>query len=514
MDLVFVVPGIMGSELYLGGDRIWPPKMLRKMPDPDRLLHPDVKIGDIIRNVLVFGFYEKLLEPLDRWGYREGKPGRKGLVIPWPYNWVRGIPENAQRLAGEIRRATQDHPDKAILLLAHSMGGLVCTYALECLTEKDSSWRERVRLFVTFGTPFRGAPESLKNAFGVEGVMGITGADCQRLMADPRFPSAYQLLPHLSTLAAWSSQPPLHPLPDYQSLYPAGPALGTANLDAAIACQQALKDGSAAVNVRKFNFCGNRHRTIWSVGTPQDHDDILDPYETKAGDGTVPSWSGRHDHTVQFAPLGAKHSTTFGDDDVLEVLHDLLATSTPPKGPGSGSGSRLTRQPPPSPQLQPRVSVTKNAISSLSTHVEIEVLEPPQDGTLYLAWVRLENVETTDDIAQFLRQAEFNTLSAQHVLAMASELEFPQHISIPRPPDVGQYALAAWSQEHMRSIDRLEVSRMDAVWVFVDQHKETTRGGSVIAVDAPDAPLITATKTAQRDAQELAMQSMKYSTAE
>ena len=75
-----------------------------------------------------------------------------------------------------------------------------------------------MRLFVTFGAPFHGAPEALLNAFGVEGVKGISADDCQRLMAHPDFPSAYQLFPHVSASANWEIVPPLEVIKDYASL--------------------------------------------------------------------------------------------------------------------------------------------------------------------------------------------------------------------------------------------------------------------------------------------------------
>jgi pimeloyl-ACP methyl ester carboxylesterase len=490
MDLVFVVPGIMGSELYLDGAKIWPPKMMRRVSNPDDLLDPSVAVGDLIRNVLVFGFYDKLLNPLHDWGYQEHQSGSRGLVIPWPYNWVRSVPDNAQSLAADIRAAIRQHPDKEVVLLAHSMGGLVCTYALECLAEPDVSWRDRVRLLVTFGTPFRGAPESLKNAFGVEGVMGIAARDCRRLMADPRFPSAYQLLPHLSTSSLWSGQPPLQPLQDYESLASSGPLLGQVNLNSSIKFQKALQSGTAIPNVRKFNFCGGRHNTVWSVGTAQSSNQVIDLYEAKAGDGTVPSWSGRQHEAVQFAPLGAKHSTTFGDDDLLDVLRELLEKPRSPSGLGPKPRKFLERRPTPPRQSQPQIAVTKNAISSLTAEIEVEVFEPPLDEMLNLSWIPLKGAETLDDVVRSLTDADFNAISAHHSMPIAAELGFPLQISIPRPQLVGEYALVAWSGDPIRSLGGLNVERMDVIWVFADDSNDgTLQGGSKSSVDAPNIPL-------------------------
>lgn len=487
MDLVFVVPGIMGSELYLGQTKLWPPRPLLNVTDPDRLLDPQVVAGDLIRRVFVFGFYDKLLKPLERWGYREHQPGNNGLVVTWPYNWTRAIPETARSLAADLRSMAALHSDKEIVLLAHSMGGLICTYALECLADPDDAWRERVRLLVTFGTPFHGAPESLKNAFGLEGVMGITAPDCHRLMADPGFPSAYQLLPHLSTLSIWSGDSPLPPLDSYQALDPFGPQLDGNNLTGALAIQSELQTGTASGNTRKFNFCGSRHRTAWTAVAAQGQDNEIEVYESKAGDGTVPSWSGRQRHDVQFAPLGAKHSATFGDDYLLDVLYELLTRPASPPKPPRAQAPTVPR-PPPSSRSQPRVSVTQNAVSSLRASIEVEVFEPPADGILQLCWVRLEqgksaehDVGSPDDLQRYLSAVDFDTIVARHSIPMGPEADFPLQLSIARPNGVGQFALVAWSGEPTRNLEGLDAERMDVVWVFADEGRgrPTTDGHSI-----------------------------------
>ncbi|HEU0153166.1 MAG TPA: hypothetical protein VFQ84_07470 [Arenimonas sp.] len=469
MEIVFVVPGIMGSELYLREEKIWPPSPGRSLRNPDRLLDPKVVVGDLIRDVLVFNFYSQLLKPLRSWGYNETTPGKHGLVVPWPYNWVKGVPESAALLADSIRVQLNKHPDSEVVLLAHSMGGLICTYALECLGEAGNEvpWRDRVRLLVTFGTPFRGAPEALFNAFGIEGVQGIQASDCQALMADKRFPSAYQLFPHLHTDSMWQLQAPLNPITGYQALDPQGPALGAENLASALAFQLALKKGKPNPATRKFNFCGTSYSTIWGISQAIVPGDIVDPFKSKSGDGTVPSWSGQQLHDVQFAPLGQKHSTTFGSDDVLLVLRDLLRRSidVPPSG---GATVRLSRKPRPAPTRQPAVSITRNSMSSRRAMVEVQIAEPPVDGHLKLGWMTVQNVRTTDDLAGFMSRQALSSLVSAAVVPLGEETEFPTTIAIPRPPGIGEYALVAWSGEDQPLLTELDASAMDVLWVFED----------------------------------------------
>lgn len=475
MDIVFVVPGIMGSELFLDDAKIWPPPIFRNVKDPERLLDSNVVVGDIIRDVVVFNMYNQLLKPLHKWGYHEGKPGKFGLVVPWPYNWVKGIPENAALLADSIRQKQLEYPGSEVVLLAHSMGGLVCTYALECLNDAsaDYSWRDRVRLLVTFGTPFRGAPESLLNAFGLEGVLGIEADDCQALMADPRFPSAYQLLPHLPSQSVWELSAPLHPVPDYSSIYPLGPPLGAANLTAALALQSALQQAIPNPATRKFNFCGTTYSTLWGASRGNG---VIETFRSKAGDGTVPSWSGRQWDDVQFAPLGQKHSTTFGSDDVLPVLHDLLAKNITPPPPGGGPRYRFGRRPKPHRTRQPQVSITRNAISSRRDTVEVEISAPPVGGVLNLSWIAVHDVRTMDDLAQAIPRLEFNAITAAQSIPLGEGHDYPAVIAIPRPQSVGEFALVAWAGERVASLGELTTERMDLLWVFEDSGRDGERG--------------------------------------
>ena len=109
----------------------------------------------------------------------------------FPYDWRRDNRFAARKLAefvDERLRQWREHSgaqDARVILIAHSMGGLVSRYYLEVL----EGWKN-CRALITFGTPFRGSPNALnflsngyKNRF-------IDLTDALR-----SFPSAYQLLP-------------------------------------------------------------------------------------------------------------------------------------------------------------------------------------------------------------------------------------------------------------------------------------------------------------------------------
>jgi hypothetical protein len=119
-------------------------------------------------------------------------PGRN--FFAFPYDWRRDNRVAARRLKEQtdhwLREWRRESPEAKLILVCHSMGGLVARYFLECL----EGWRDTRRL-VTFGTPYRGSLNALN--FLVHGGQKRLGPipvlDLSRLLHS--FPSIYQLLP-------------------------------------------------------------------------------------------------------------------------------------------------------------------------------------------------------------------------------------------------------------------------------------------------------------------------------
>ena len=118
----------------------------------------------------------------------EPKPAN---FFQFPYDWRRDNRVNAkilQRYLDERLKQWQDYTglkDSKIILLAHSMGGLICRYYLEVL----EGWRDCKALF-TFGTPFRGSLNAVN--FLVNGFQKYL-LDLTDVLSS--LPSVYQLLP-------------------------------------------------------------------------------------------------------------------------------------------------------------------------------------------------------------------------------------------------------------------------------------------------------------------------------
>jgi len=231
-DVVVLIPGIGGSELSKDGDAIWSVTagsflrgVLSRGGSIKRLAldgdDPDAEdLGDgVVATGLMRDFH--VVPGLD-WGIDgygdaarllverlELDPGQNFFELP--YDWRR---DNrvaarllARRAAGWLReRREQGHADAKLVLVGHSMGGIVARLFLEsaydeldALGEGAEGWRYTRRL-VTLGTPYSGsvnAAEFLVNGFKKGwGPFTIDLSDTIR-----SFTSVYQLLPSYRCLS-------------------------------------------------------------------------------------------------------------------------------------------------------------------------------------------------------------------------------------------------------------------------------------------------------------------------
>ncbi|MDE2370772.1 MAG: CHAT domain-containing protein [Burkholderiales bacterium] len=145
---VFVLPGILGSNLKLDGRRIWlgfrfVNGLMRLAWDPATAsrVEPDGPIGLT---------YDDLIDRL----------ADTHEVIPFAYDWRRPIEDEARRLADAVDAAlaARDASRQPVRLLAHSMGGLV---ARTMQLERPETWqrlmaRDGARLLM-LGTPNGGS---------------------------------------------------------------------------------------------------------------------------------------------------------------------------------------------------------------------------------------------------------------------------------------------------------------------------------------------------------------------
>lgn len=172
---MIVLPGIMGSELVdnESGRALWgladPRWYVRAWASGTGLKQLEVtdeeRAGQANRvtatRLLKFPAFAPMLrgfEPYTALSVRLRNLLSPEAVSDFPYDWRLSVEHNAKRLASAAEqhlsrwRAHADRPDARLVLVAHSMGGLVARYFTEVL-----GGDALVRAVVTLGTPFYGA---------------------------------------------------------------------------------------------------------------------------------------------------------------------------------------------------------------------------------------------------------------------------------------------------------------------------------------------------------------------
>lgn len=235
-DIVVVLPGIMGSVLQKDGTDIWNvsgqviwqviSSLGNKVKDL-KLEADDPNGGDIGDGIkptrlitdtyLIPGFsgfaklvdgYNKTSELITKnFDVIEGNiyddPEEKAAnFYHFPYDWRRDNRANANILKRLLDKRLKRWREKSgnnnakVILLAHSMGGLISRYYLEVL----GGWQDCKALF-TFGTPYRGSVNAI-NVFAnglKKGAIDL-GAITKLNEVIPTLTSLYQLLPRYKAL--------------------------------------------------------------------------------------------------------------------------------------------------------------------------------------------------------------------------------------------------------------------------------------------------------------------------
>lgn len=314
-DVIVLLPGIMGSALAKDGKSLWDlsagalGRALFSLGGSIQALKlgSDSSTGDgvvatrLMPDAQIVPFWSKIDGYAEVSEYIRTKlPG----VVPgenffeFPYDWRLDNRIAARRLAeaasGWLEKQRGHQPGARLILVGHSMGGLVARYFLEVL----GGWRN-ARQLITLGTPHRGSVKSLDFlANGLRKKVGpVTLVELTGLIQS--FPSAYQLLPIYPCVGKDERE-----LVRLETL--SGTHLGGLDLDRARAGIEFHREieRKTAVNRQDPKYQASPYRTLPVVGTYQPtfqsallaEDGVRPLYTYKgetmlAGDGTVPRLS-------------------------------------------------------------------------------------------------------------------------------------------------------------------------------------------------------------------------------
>ncbi|MFL6118684.1 lipase/acyltransferase domain-containing protein [Actinophytocola sp.] len=215
--LVVVVPGIGGSVLHKPDGRTWelaaaplaatvvrPSTLsLDRFPEmrPTGLVTTFTALGSMLTIPGYEGVSTRLLDSFQDvvvHVHQTGRPIPSNVdVLLFPYDFRRSVTDAAERLGAAVHEALgPDAPARRVVVLAHSMGGLVARYWLGPL----GGWPVCSAL-MTLGTPHRGAPKALQWLVRGPGMGPLRHVGVREVLRG--WPSMYELLPQYP--AVWDA---------------------------------------------------------------------------------------------------------------------------------------------------------------------------------------------------------------------------------------------------------------------------------------------------------------------
>lgn len=188
---VIFVPGMMGSELWLGNERVWP-NVRTIFTNPEIFMYPSnlpleprniVDEVVIVPNLIKQDQYNRMGDYLvQELNYTRGVD-----FFEFPYDWRQDVRISARQLGQLVDSIPQSQP---VIIVAHSLGTMVSRYYIERLGGK-----KRIERVILMGGPHKGAVKGLVSMLVAPEVLpfGIMGERLRQIVIT--FPSSYQILP-------------------------------------------------------------------------------------------------------------------------------------------------------------------------------------------------------------------------------------------------------------------------------------------------------------------------------
>ena len=315
-DAVIVLPGIMGSNLAVGGRTVW----------VDALRLARGGLGDLAYDgngeVAAVGLNRTYIPLITRLA-------RTWDVHLFPFDWRDDIRRSANRLDELVERLRAEHPNRGINFVAHSMGGLVVRAFVaghrqrwDELAEIDGASSGRL---VMLGTPNRGSYAIPLMLLGCElTVRGLAAIDRKHTNDEigaivAGFPGIYQMLPFAAGIEDdnWNDL--------YDKATWGDGTLVRANL-LALARDTHAKLAESGVDARRFCYvAGYGKDTPYRVTIGDGQEMRIGQFAM--GDGRVAHRLGALDDMPMYF-VDATHGGLISNPAVLEKLDDLIRDGT------------------------------------------------------------------------------------------------------------------------------------------------------------------------------------------
>jgi pSer/pThr/pTyr-binding forkhead associated (FHA) protein len=307
---VIVIPGFLGSNLWLGSEKVWPnARNLIRRADilayrEDSKLEARGLVDEvvIIPNFIKQEQYGSLIYYLEEaLGYERGKD-----LLEFAYDFRQDVRISARQLAQAVEDWGVAEP---VTIVAHSMGSLVSRYYVDRL-----GGHKRVERLALLGGPHLGAPRAVGQLGNKADLFpfGIMGDKLRAILMT--FPSVYQLLPEYPCSTDQHGNE-INWLSEINWL----PESCTPHLKAAAEFRAEMRGRNTVPTVCIFGY---GLKTATAVRAQRDANGKLSGIEEcyeKSGDGVVPELSA----TIQGAdvhPIRQYHGTLHGDNDVKKRL--------------------------------------------------------------------------------------------------------------------------------------------------------------------------------------------------
>lgn len=304
---VVFVPGMMGSQLWLGSERIWPnvryffsnSELFRLGEDAppvraEGILHEFVIVPNLIKLEQYSRLGDYLVEEL---GYR-----REIDLLEFAYDWRRDVRLAARQLAQAIDAWEATPP---VTIIAHSLGTLVSRYYIERLGGK-----RKVERLILLGGPHSGVPKAASSLLLRPDILpfGLMGDRIREIVSS--FETSYQILPTYVCMQDQNAEE-INLLDDESWLNEGQRPL----LRRAREFRQELGMYSSVPTISIFGY---GVKTVARLRTQRDRlgNWLKIDFESEpVGDGTIPSMSAVLPGT-EIHPVQQHHGVLFVDNDV------------------------------------------------------------------------------------------------------------------------------------------------------------------------------------------------------